>query len=371
VDVPEENQKLTGPQLDVRDTGLATTPPDVGAYRTSNWLMRGLSHLLAYTGAKSIFLRADSSGRLRVVDESAGAVAPASDVTIHDPTTVAQKLAVDAAGKLGAVVSGAVNVADPSTPAQKLAVDAAGKLGAVVSGAVTVSGPVNVADPSTPAQKLAVDAAGKLGAIVSGAVNIADPVTPAQKALVNASGELLVHDAGAGGGGGAVNIADAVTPAQTVKVSADGRQSVVIRDGVTDTRYLGIDTAERALVNVDLIDAAEIRRVLTGTVVGVPVYGVVAPTGQSYQAIAGSDVAVVDFGTAANRLVVLTMAGGLPADYATWVSAYDSDTSGGYTRIRACATLGAVYVFHCAGRYLDLMNVGTRASGVAVMWWAL
>ena len=309
MDVPEENQKLTGPQLDVRDTGLATTPPDVGAYRTSNWLMRGLSHLLAYTGAKSIFLRADSSGRLRVVDESAGAVAPASDVTIHDPTTVAQKLAVDAAGKLGAVVSGAVN--------------------------------------------------------------IADPVTPAQKALVNASGELLVHDAGAGGGGGAVNIADAVTPAQTVKVSADGRQSVVIRDGVTDTRYLGIDTAERALVNVDLIDAAEIRRVLTGTVVGVPVYGVVAPTGQSYQAIAGSDVAVVDFGTAANRLVVLTMAGGLPADYATWVSAYDSDTSGGYTRIRACATLGAVYVFHCAGRYLDLMNVGTRASGVAVMWWAL
>jgi hypothetical protein len=371
----DESRKVYGAPLDNYE--LSKDKASFGYFVEHNALGRALAHLLGYDGAKSLFLRCDSSGRLRVMDESGGG---ASDVTIHDPTTVAQKLAVDAAGKIGAVVSGAVtvsgpvNVADPVTPTQKLLVDAAGKVGAVVSGAVTVSGPVNVADPVTPTQKLLVDAAGKVGAVVSGAVtvsgpvNVADPVTPAQKLLVDAAGKVGAVVSGAVTVSGPVNVADAATPAQTLGVDASGRLNVVLSDGATAA--LKVTVAGGLLyTTVREILAGELKRALGGTLAGTPLEGIRAPDAVFAGSIATSAEAILDLGTNIPAYVVLTLVEYLPQHAAfcpVCVYVWSSTTSGGHTSSRGRLAAGA-YRFHATNRYVDMVNYGETTVGYTAL----
>lgn len=81
------------------------------------------------------------------------------------PSGQGQALQVDTAGNLlvnvaagGGGSGSVVNIADPTTPANKLAVDGSGKIG--LNNFPTS---INIADPTTPANKIAVDASGRVG----------------------------------------------------------------------------------------------------------------------------------------------------------------------------------------------------------------
>jgi len=103
----------------------------------------------------------DSAGNLLVnVAIGGGGGGGSSDVAIHDNTTTANHLKVNADGSINvnpSSSSASTAIQDGTTPAQKLAVDASGKIGINnLPATQPVSGAVNIADGVTAANKATV-----------------------------------------------------------------------------------------------------------------------------------------------------------------------------------------------------------------------
>lgn len=137
--------------------------------------------------AQPLFL-VDSSGN--VLNNANGlpiTFAAGTSVTINDPTTTTQKMAVDSSGNASVRVQNGANV---------LAVDSSGRLSILsitnaLPAGTNLLGTVELAD-SGGTNKLAIDSSGRLTLVPNQVVEIGDGTTPTQKLAIDASGRLSI-----------------------------------------------------------------------------------------------------------------------------------------------------------------------------------
>jgi len=248
----QETQRVTSSALRIPLSELAQDPPSPSIIELSNQMGRVLANLMGFDGTISRLLRATANGVLRVVPENAsGTVYPAGlaagdYVRLADPTTVAQKLKINAGGRAGVVVR------DETTDAQALKVSADGRAGVVVR------------DGTTDAQALIISALGRLGA------TIRDPSTDAQALLI----------------------------------SPNGRPGVTIRNESVDSRALSINPSGEAPVYLSNLSLTNMNQAPGIMVNCWPLR--TAGDVSVEKSVAGSTLDYHDFGSTYTKLVHLT-----------------------------------------------------------------